>query len=340
MGLSFIKNCALTLCVMMAMAFIWPTDAQAQVKLYYQCQYGPGQGEVEHHREPQYDNQGRVYGYMIFCVQADQAPQQQQEQQPQSQWIDSYASVVGHADANDIWAAWNVTAEQGGFDGANNLALDACKAAMGDGCAVMDTARNGSIVVMRTHTGYLAASYGENFTQAEVNTYKWCRTNYYSCNNLRSVAAEPWKEYGSSGQGVNKAQLFDPSKNAGGVPRNLHGAVAWAIKDGSMAMPKVWMSGGNKTQAEAKAAVLKNCEADLAKAGLVGKCEVPLIAANQIIVVATDEKKVTRVSSGDDLADAEWKMQVWQCRDTKLTCTTVTSFDAKKEGNMAFDVPL
>lgn len=337
MGAAWTKNCALALLAMFAAACIWPSPSQAQVKLYYQCPYGPGAGEVEHHREPQYDNQGRVYGYMIFCVEADRAPEQQQQQQQQVQWIDSYASVVGHPDANDVWAAWNVTAEQGGFTGADDIAMTACKAVMGDGCKVLDNARNGSVVVMRTHTGYIYASYGETPTQAEVNTYKLCRTNFYSCTNVRTITAAPWKVDGFGG--ANRAQLFDPSKNDGGVPRNLHGAVAWALNGGSMAVSKVWMSGGNKTQDAAKSKVLKNCEADLAKAGITGKCEVALLAANQIISIATDENKVARVSSGDNLEDAEWKMQVWQCRDTKLTCTTLTSFDARKEINTAFEIP-
>jgi hypothetical protein len=339
MGAAWAKNCALVLLALLATACVWPSAAQAQVKLYYQCQNGPGVGEVEHHREPQYDNQGRVYHYLIFCVEADRAPEQpEQQQQSQAQWIDSYGSVVGHPDANDVWAVWNVRPEQGGFEGADAIAMEACKAAMGDGCKVMDNVRNGSLVVMRTHTGYLYASYGETFTQAEVNTYARCRTNFYSCTNVRSVAATPWQEYVRTD--ANYAQLFDPSKNEGGVPRNVHGAVAWALNSGSMATAKVWLSGGNTTYAGAKATVLKNCEDDIAKAGITGKCEVALIAANQIISVATDENKVTRVSSGDDLADAEWKMQVWQCRDTKLTCTTLMSFDARVLGNWSFDIPL
>jgi hypothetical protein len=335
--MSTVKSGFLALLAMIVAIVGWPTVVQAQVKLYYQCPYGPGAGEMEHHREPQYDNQGRVYGYMIFCVEVDRAPEQQQPQQPQAQWIDSFASVVGHPDANDIWAAWNVTADQGGFTGADDFALNACKAAMGDGCRVINNVRNGALVVMRTHTGYLIAEYGETETQAEVNAYKWCRTHFYSCSNVRTITASPWKIDGFGG--ANRAQLFDPAKNEGGVPRNSHGAVAWALNAGSMAVSKVWMSGGNKTQEGATAAALKSCEADLAKAGITAKCELALIAANQIIIVAIDENKVARVSSGDDLEDAEWKMQVWQCRDTKLTCTTLTSFDARKDITMAFEIP-
>lgn len=343
MRLSFIGNSALVLCAITTQIFLWSQPAQAQVG---PCPYGgpsPGYRVVGH------TPAGNGLASVLLCEptndeqpQQPQQPQQQQEQQPETKWIDSYASVVGHPDANDVWAAWNVRPEQGGFDGADSFAMNACKAAMGDGCNVMGNARNGSVVAMRTHAGYLSASDGETETQAEVNAYRWCRTNYYSCTNHRTVTAAPWKEYGNggAGQGLNNAQSYDPSQKAGGVPRNLHGAVAWAINAGSMAVAKVWVSGGNKTYEEAKAAVLKNCADDLAKAGLAGKCEVPLIAANQIIVVATDEKKTTRVSSGDDLEAAEWSLHVWQCRDNNLTCTTVASFDARKEGNTSFDVAL
>ncbi len=340
MRLSFTRNSALVLGATVALVFLWLQPAQAQVG---PCPYG---GPSPGYRVVGQTPAGNGVASVLLCEPTnDEQPQQQQEQQQQQQqpqkiWIDSYASVVGHPDANDIWAAWNVRPEQGGFEGADSFAMNACKAAMGDGCQVMDNVRNGSVVAMRTHAGYLSASYGETETQAEVNAYRWCRTNYYSCTSLRTVTAAPWKEYGGAVQGSNNAQLYDPSQKAGGVPRNLHGAVAWAVNAGSMAVAKVWVSGGNKTQAEAKAAVLKNCDAYLAKAGLAGKCEVPLIAANQIIVVATDEKKTTRVSSGDDLEAAEWSLHVWQCRDNNLTCTTVASFDAGKEGNASFDIPL
>jgi hypothetical protein len=339
MNFAMLKKIVAAIFALIAVVSFLPNNAQAQVKLYYQCPYGPGAGEVEHHREPQYDSQGRIYNYLIFCVEADRAPEQQQQpQQRQVEWIDSYASVVAHPDANDVWAVWNVTASQGGFDGANEIAMTACKAAMGDGCKVMDNARNGSVVVMRAHDGYFFASYGESFTQAEVNTYKLCRTNFFSCTNFRTITATPWKNDGFAG--LHTPQLFDPAKNAGGVPRNTHGAVALAKNAGAMAVAKAWMSGGNTTRASAKAIVLKACEDDIVKAGITGKCEVELIAANQTIIIATDENKVTRVASGDDLEDAEWKMQVWQCRDTKLTCTTLTSFDARKESNTVFDIPL
>jgi hypothetical protein len=326
-----IKNFILAIFAISALAFVWPTPAQAQYASF-PCANGiNGAGPGE-----------RVLGMgpsgMLVCTYSGEAqPQQAPPQQaPQQQWVDGYAAVVGHIDANDFWAAFNVRQDQGGFDGASNYALNACKAAMGDGCKVMDNARNGSIIIMRTHTGYLYANYGDTVALAKSEAEKWCAANNLTCTYFGSVTTAAWKEY--AGSRIDKAEVYDPAKNNGGVQRNLHGAVAWASDVAKPLNKKGWVSGGNKTQAEAKNAALKLCQNDLAKAGSSGKCEVSIAAANGVIIAATDDLGQFRYWSGVDFETAEKDLSA-RCKTVNQTCATQLRFDTRKKQDASFGIP-
>ncbi len=330
MGPICFRNFAFALFMLVASVVVLPAQTHAQYGSF-PCSNGingPGPGERDLGMGP---------GGVRMCGESYDA-QQQPQQAPQPDrvwWIDGYAAVVGHVDANDYWAAWDVRLDQGGFDGASNFAMNACKAAMGDGCKVMDSARNGSIIVMRTHTGYLYAHYGATVAQARTDADKWCATNNYTCTYYEHITTAAWQE--KAGQRIEKAEVYDPSKNNGGVRRNLHGAVAWALDTTKSLGNNVWVSGGKKTQSEAREAALKLCQNDLAKSGGTGKCEIPIAAANSSIIVALDDGGLIRHWSGTDFEIAEKDLSA-RCKNSNIICTVKFRFDTRKEGDASYDI--
>ncbi len=337
MTTSLFKNSVVWLCAMLASTFIFSRQAQAQFA-QFPCANGingagPGERVL-----------GMGPGGILMCGYSGAAPQPQQPlqqapQRPGLQWVDAYLAVVGHPDAADVWAANNVSADQGGFDGARDIAINACKAAMGDGCVLLASARNGAVVVMRTHLGYFLAWDGANLSPTIDGAQKWCEANNYSCKYLHSFFSTPWEEVVTGGNRSrrNKMELYDPSQKQGGVPRNFHGAISWGLNVGKPLEDKIWASGGHKTKRAAIAAALTLCQNELTKSGSKGKCETPRVAANSVIIAAVDDTKINRTWSNIDFASAE-KELLNQCAKLSRVCNIQVKFDTRKEGDESFEI--
>ncbi len=330
------RKSAVWLCTILAFTSLFARDAQAQFA-QFPCANGingagPGERVL-----------GMGPGGILMCgysgaAQPRQAPQQA-PQRPGLQWVDAFLAVVGHPDAADVWAANNVSADQGGFDGARDIAMNACKAAMGDGCVLMGSVRNGAVVVMRTNLGYFLVWDGANLSPTIDGAQQWCEANSYSCKVFNSFFSTPWEEVvtGNTRASRNKLELYDPAKKQGGVPRNLHGAISWGLNVGKPLENKIWASGGHKTKAAAIAAALTLCQNDLAKASSKGKCETPRVAANSIIIAAVDDTKTNRTWSNIDLASAE-KELLNQCAKLARVCNIQVRFDTRKIGEESFEI--
>jgi hypothetical protein len=211
--LALLRHFTRAVFALIAAVSIFSSPAQAQVG---PCPYG---GPSPGYRVVGQTPAGNGVGSILLCEPTGEGqyeqPQQSQERRPY--WVDNHAAAVAHPDANDVWIAWNVRREKGGFDRAKKMTMKACKAAMGEGCILMDTARNGAISVMRTHAGYLYGIYGANVEAANSAALSWCATNNYTCTEFKVLSAGPWEEY--SNDGSNREELYDPAKEQGGVSR-------------------------------------------------------------------------------------------------------------------------
>jgi hypothetical protein len=337
MNLVLLKNTVAAILALIAAVSFLPSPAQAQVKLYYMCPYGPGAGEVEHHREPQYDNQGRVYNYLIFCVEADRPPEQQQQEQDRyvpppptpKVYTDAYFSVAVHPDAVKVWAsALRLTAQD-----AEKSAMAYCTKTMGNGCKIATTGANGGVTIFKFADGTLRSStpdWGWNYDAV----IKQCQAKGNPCAvadviNSPQIVTEVGAPIASDGYYVipeNNADLY-----------NRFGAIAW-VGNKAGSGKKIWTSGGHKSRAEAESAAISLCQK--AQPGASQACKTAIAVGNGIMIVRMDKQKNILFESGFALKNDDTTLKLTtdhfsqMCKAQKPKCSVKYVIDARNPGDM------
>ncbi len=328
------KNFILALFAMMAVASFYPTAAHAQVKLYYQCQYGPGPGEEEHHREPQYDTQGRLYGYMIFCVEADRAPQQQQEeyQRPTpppptpKNYTDAYYSVVVHPDAVKVWAS----ARRLTLEDAQKDSLAYCTKMMGNGCRIAVSGVNNVVYIYKLPDGRLIIPGDGEWSVEKGKILKDCQqlircaqVDQISSPQIATEVGAPIRDVSYFVIPENNAELY-----------NLYGAIAWT-GPGTPLSKKIWTSGGHKTRKAAEDAAWDLCSK--AQKSPDTMCRTAISAGNSLMIVWMDKQKNIQFDSdfpaaNNIMPELNWDYFSNICKTKKPKCTLKHLVDARKPG--------
>lgn len=332
---TMIKSIALALFTLVAAAFFVPIDAQAQgVKLYYQCQNGPGPGEEEHHREPQYDNQGRVYNYLIFCVEADRPPQQQEEYQRPAPppptpkvYTDAFYSVVVHPDAKKIWAS----ARRFTLADAQKDSLAYCTKMMGSGCRIAVSGANNSVYVYKLPDGSLIIPNDGEWSVDRAKILKNCqqsircaRADLINSPQIETEVGAPIPDQGYYVIPKNDAELY-----------NLYGAIAWT-GPGTPLSKKIWTSGGHRTRKAAMDAAWELCTK--AQKSVDTMCRTPIVAGNSHIIVWMDKQKNIQFDSDFPAADNITPKLNWEyfssiCKTKKPKCTLKQLIDVREKGD-------
>jgi Domain of unknown function (DUF4189) len=307
-------------------ALLSPSTSQAQVKLYYPCPNGPSVNEVEHHREPEYDNQGRIYGYAIFCVAADEAPQEQQPpERPtrSSRAIDAGFAIAWHKNASEVWTVWN-TANQ---TEAEKLALQNCNSTMRGGCTLAVSGENSSGAIARSATGMLVVGRGQSPDDAKADAIKNCEKLHSRCQNFISAAALN-REFADTGEKVNATVgTFTPAFNEYLLNTYTAAAFTSAPRQGPY-KETLWISGGHSDLDTALRSALGACTKDTAKA-----CEIATYSANGSIHVYKPKKgDLIIYSENNSLAIDETEYAQKLCKERKTKCTFMGSFEARKAG--------
>ncbi len=155
MGLALTKNYALALCTIIALAFLWPTAAQAQVA---PCPYG---GPSPGYRVVGQTPAGNGVGSILLCEPTGEAQPQQQQQRPPppsrpTYLKDAFYAVVTHPDANDVWAAYQYY----NLADAKKDSLANCTKMMGAGCNIAVSGMNEDVTIYDVNDGSLRWSVG------------------------------------------------------------------------------------------------------------------------------------------------------------------------------------
>jgi hypothetical protein len=334
MGLALIRNCVLTLCAMIALVFVGPTAAQSQVKLYYQCQYGPGPGEEEHHREPQYDNQGRIYNYLIFCVEADRPQQQQQEYQRPApppptpkNYTDAYYSVVTHADAVKVWAS----ARRFTLADAEKDSMVYCTKMMGAGCRIATSGANNTVYVYKLPDGRLMITGDGAWSADKDRILKNCAQSI-SCVKVDTInSPQIATEIGAAIP--DQGYYVIPENNA--ALYNVFGAIAWT-GPGTPLSNKIWTSGGHKTRRAAEDAAWDLCSK--AQKSVDTMCRSVISGGNGMLIVWADKQKNIQFDADFPAADTITPKLNWEyfsniCKKKKPKCTLKHVIDVRQTGS-------
>ena len=331
------KHYIFIILVLVASAFTLATDAQAQgVKLYYQCQYGPGPGEEEHHREPQYDNQGRVYNYLIFCVEADRQQQQQEEYQRPApppptpkNYTDAYYSVVTHPDAVKVWAS----VRRFTLADAQKDSMAYCTKMMGAGCRIATSGANNTVYVYKLPDGRLIITGDGAWSADKDRILKNCAQSIRCVKvdtiNSPQIATE-------IGAPINDVSYYVIPKNNAEL-YNSFGAIAW-IGSGK----KIWTSGGHKTRIEAESTAIALCQKSQGAAGQ--SCKTAIVAGNSQMIVWMDKQKNIQFDADFPAADNITPKLNWEyfsniCKTKKPKCTLKHVIDVRQTGSFEKTIP-
>lgn len=314
---------AALLCVFLATS----NPAQAQVKLYYPCPYGPGADEVEHHREPEYDNQGRVYGYAIFCVAADQAPQEQQQTPErvlrQSSPVDAAYAVAWHKNASEAWTVSNTaTVEE-----AAKLALNNCNRVMGSGCVIALSGTNTFGSIARTANGIFISGKGGSPDSAKADALNNCAKYSDGCTHY-IVAGAINRQFSDTGELLTKnINTFNPSLTPEEFTK--YASVAMVAEPRDKAYKEaVWISRGHTALDDANRSAQDACQKETGKI-----CVISTYSAHGIIYAYRTQKKELLIFAyfpepGEDATDYIAKI----CTARKVKCELIEAFSARKVG--------
>jgi hypothetical protein len=325
-----IKYAALALIALVAAVVGWSNDAQAQgVKLYYACPYGPGPGEEEHHREPQYDTQGRIYNYLIFCVEADQAPQQQEQYRspppppptPKT-YTDAYYSVVVHPNAKKVWAS----ARRFTLEDARKDSLAYCTKMMGKGCTIATSGVNNDVYVYMLTDGSLIMPNDREWSTETAKILKNCQQLIRCAQADRITSPQIATEVGAP---INDVSYYVIPENNADL-YNRFGAIAW-----TGAGKKIWTSGGHKTRVEAESAAVGLCQKSQGTASQ--SCEIAIATGNALMIVWMDKQKNIQFDNDFPAAANITPKLNWEyfrniCKTKKPKCTLKQLVDAREPG--------
>ncbi len=225
-----------------------------------QCGYGTSEQDCMHQQQAQSARDVEEINRQQFQQQQQQQQQQQTPQAPpppRQFWVNSYLSVVHHAEANDVWAVWD---DRVSYENADRSALAMCTQMMGDGCKVAGNGRGGTIAIARDQSGYLWWQWGDQPHDATSGVKASCSKSGGKCSVFRSVTAKPWLE-SESGQRQDRTQFYRPTNIASVL--KTHAMIAWPTKVVDQKWQrKTWLISGTKGYENTKKKLLDQCKLD------------------------------------------------------------------------------
>lgn len=201
----------------------------------YPCN-GPGPGEVLVGMAPG----GNGVAPTPLCAPASDAG----PAAPSVRMPDIYMSVVTHPDTRQYWFA----SGYGSVQWAENSAMEACKQAMGEGCAVSDTWSNDArIVVVEDVAGNVFAKGGASFFKAWLSAREECEKFSSGCHKVETL------------QNVLGGGRVDVSKGDG--RRRPWGAIARPTTKAPEPLDDTaWLATGREGFKAAEDAAIQACE--------------------------------------------------------------------------------
>lgn len=302
--------------VLLSSVSIWVSPAAAQ----YACSgNSPGQRMVG------MSPGGNGVASVPLCVDDPSSAPQAAYSGPPVVWMDSYMAVAWHPDAADGWIASGF----GSFDAAGAAALDACRQAMGDGCAVGTGVRDGSLALARDEGGALWGDIGENVRAAKKAALKSCRKGGGThCKVIRTATASPWPEV-VGGPPMGNPMILPPE----GEFHREYGSVAWVdskTTDGRWGST-VWVSTGRHKAEESAAAAVDACQTTSGR-----HCVVVRTVVDAALTIATDTADALHIGSSRVYKTAR-KDAEKRCRKTKTECTVTAVYDVRQFGDWVHD---
>lgn len=196
----------------------------------------------------------------------------------------SYMAAVTHIDTSSYW----VTRAHWTADSANNRALAACKAAMGEGCVLNETIYGyGTFGVMIDAMGLRWIKSGADVPRGTPESIRYqalamlCVKNSFGCEFDETIWQGAIPE-----DAVPPTNFVTDNFPLYGVKRHHWALLARPESTPSTAWQnKAWLMSGSQNSAEARKAVLDRCRAD---SGV--SCAIDAYVANGVLVRFVDAK--------------------------------------------------
>ena len=305
-----------SICAIFIALFVTPTSpAYAQ----YVCPNGAGPGEK------QIGMTGVPPVQYPVCVRVDAGAVESEEDDSGSKWpgyspiAASFMALAYHSDTSSVWeSSAHMTAES-----AERRVLDACAAAMGEGCALGATVKGvGHIAVVRDAMGITWVKglpfRSDDPRAAKREAMEICANNSFGCVLLR--------EFESGLVPLDADGAVDYSENifpTGEARRHI-----WAFTVRPETPPamqwqgKAWLVSGQQNSEQALSQVLGKCRQDSGK-----ECVVEAFAANGALVHIKNSKGHSQWVSSADSGSVKARVSA-VCSGADMPCRIVAVYDA------------